>query len=183
MDEESEDNKPARNYGNSLTRKTFMSPEAMGKYKRKKAGIFDMSLDELIEYRKTGTMPKLVVRADKVHQLGRNGASLSTIADLFDTTEQSLLDNPEFYNAWKAGRADLATRNRMNLVANAETNMTVAIYLDKIIGGDAETSVINLNVSSKPDEVTQADSTALKAFLRNAKKKAIDVESKDIPKD
>lgn len=154
----SQDDTPPKKPARGLKGPTFMPPESMGKMKRD--SIFDWSIDEVIAYRQTGVRPRIIIDPNKIHTLARNGASLKVIADLFETTEHTIIDNPAFYSAYTTGRSDLATRNRMNLVKNAEDNMAVAIYLDKLIGGDIEKSQVTL-IPGAPQEVKQADTSDL----------------------
>lgn len=135
---------------------TFLPPDTMGSMKKHP---LHMSLDELIEYRKTGVKPAMIVDVETIEEMARTGSSIQTICGIFKISKETFYNNPAFLTAFHSGRANLAHRLRGAIVEDAfENNMLQAkIYLDRMLGGDNETVNINATVEAKPLEAVPTD--------------------------
>jgi hypothetical protein len=118
-----------------------------------------MSLDELIEYRKTGVRPAMIIDIDTIEEMARTGSSIQTICGIFKISKETFYNNPAFLTAFNSGRANLAHRLRGAIVEDAfENNILQAkLYLDKMLGGDNETVNITATVEAKPLESVPTD--------------------------
>ena len=118
-----------------------------------------MSVDELIEYRKTGVKPKIIIDPAMIEEMARVGSSAQTICGVLGINRDTFDKNDAFQAAFKAGRANLAHRLRGAIVDDAFENnsLQAKIYLDKILGGDSETVNINATVTPKPLENVPTD--------------------------
>lgn len=89
---------------------------------------------------------------DTIENLARSGVGVKNICGLFGKTHTFLDDNPLFREAFNRGRSNVATRVRAKLLDAAleEDNMTAAMYLDKIYGGEQVVSEVNLTVTNTP---------------------------------
>lgn len=128
---------------------TFLPPDTAAKLKRNPMA---MSLDELIEYRKIGQVPPTIIQPGKIEELARLGNSVTTICAVLSMSKETFYKNPVFVTEFQKGRGNVATKIRQKLVEQAleEDNLQAMIYIDKIIGGDAETVNINATVSARP---------------------------------
>lgn len=136
---------------------TFLPPDTMGAMKK---NPLHMSLDELIEYRKTGVKPKLIIDPDTIEEMARTGSSIQTICGILKVSKNAFYSNGAFMTAFNSGRANLAHRLRGAIVEDAfdKDLLQAKLYLDKMLGGDSETVNINATVEAKPLEHVPTDS-------------------------
>lgn len=136
----------------------FYKPETKG---RKKVGVLDWSLDELIAYKHNGTPPARIPDAEILYKLGTIGVTLSQTADLFGISIEKFSSNTDWHDNWKRGRAECGSRIRASIVEDAlEKDMLMAkIYLDKTMSGDKEgpTALIQVNVNTELGQVSTDD--------------------------
>lgn len=134
----------------------FYSPEVKG---RKKVGMLDWSLDELIAYKHNGTPPARIPDADLLYKLGAIGVSLVNAANLFDISVEKFSSNSDWHESWKKGRAECGARVRASIVEDAldKDILNAKLYLDKIMGGDAPADVVNVNVRNTTLETIDTD--------------------------
>jgi len=128
---------------------TFYKPETKGK---KKAGLLDWSLDELIQYKHNGTPPQRIPDAHLLYLLGKSGVSATNACALFDISSDKFYKNPDWCENWAKGRAEIGSTIRASIVEDAleKDNLMAKIYLDKLIGGDkvGENTLVQVNVST-----------------------------------
>jgi len=133
-------------------------PDTKGK---KKFGLLDWSLDDLIEYKNNGRPPMRIPDADLLYKLGRAGVSMKNCCDIFGISQDKFYNNMDWVDNWNRGRAEIGSKIRASIVADAleENNLMAKIYLDKIMGGDKEspTALIQVNVNSELGQVSTDD--------------------------
>lgn len=142
---------------------TFMPPDKTGSIKRHP---LHMSVDELTEYRKTGVVPPVIIQPGQIKELAENGNSISTICSLFKISRETFHKNSAFLTEFYEGRGQVARLIRQQLVDQAlhENSIQAMIYLDKILGGDAETVNINATVTARPLEDVKTEDLIEIAF-------------------
>lgn len=137
---------------------TSYKPETKG---RKKVGLLDWSLDDLIAYKHNGTPPARIPDAEILYKLGTIGVTLTQTADLFGISVDKFTSNTDWHDNWKRGRAECGSRIRASIVEDAlEKDMLMAkIYLDKTMSGDKEgpTALIQVNVNTELGQVSTDD--------------------------
>lgn len=91
---------------------------------------------------------------ETVENLAASGVSVKNICGILGKHFSYLNEHPLMLDAFNRGRATVGSRVRARLLDAAleENSMTAAIYLDKIYGGDAVVSEVNVNVTSSPLE-------------------------------
>ena len=136
----------------------FYSPEGKGK---KKFGLLDWSLDELIAYRQNGTPPMRIPDPDLLYKLGSIGVSMKNCCDIFNVSQDKFYQNMDWVENWNRGRAECGAQIRASIVEDAleKDNLMAKIYIDKIIGGDKEnaTALIQVNVNGELAQVSTED--------------------------
>jgi hypothetical protein len=117
----------------------------------KRQSIFEWSLDELIEYKITKNNPVRIFNVDDLYMLGRASVSIKNIAAMAGYAPDELFKNKPLYAAWERGRAEAGTQLRSIILEQALTgNLTAALYLDKILGGDDQKTSIEMTVQTRP---------------------------------
>lgn len=137
---------------------TFYKPETKG---RKKSGILDWSLDELIEYKHNGKPPARIPDPEILYKLGRCGVSMANAADIFGISREKFSSNEDWLLNWQRGRAECGALIRASIVEDAldKDILMAKIYVDKIMGGDKEnaTTLVQVNVNTGLGEVSTED--------------------------
>ena len=130
---------------------TFMPPEATGKMK---THPLHMSVDELIEYRKTGVRPPKIIEPGMVEEMAKTGSSVQTICYVLGISKETFYKNSAYLTEFQAGRGKVASQVTVKLAEQAleENNVAALIYLHKLWGGDVETVNINATISARPLE-------------------------------
>jgi hypothetical protein len=131
---------------------TFMPPETMGKMKG--SSPWDFSIDELIEYKKTGVKPKRILDVDTMYALAKCGVSLANVAGLFDTSIETISQTPTLLTAHQNGRAECGSKIRAMIFQHAENgSLDAAKYLDKLMSGEGSLDPqVNVNINTRPLE-------------------------------
>lgn len=128
---------------------TFYKPETKG---RKKSGLLDWSLDELIEYKHNGTPPARIPDPMILYKLGSIGVSMANAAALFGISKEKFSSNADWLENWQKGRAECGSLIRASIVEDAleKDNLMAKIYIDKMIGGDkvGDTAMVQVNVNT-----------------------------------
>lgn len=122
-------------------------PESTGS---RRLGPLDWTLDELIEYRKSGVSPKRILDKDVMYKLGKVGVSFNNVCFVLGVSQSKVLENRDYLEAWQTGRAECGARIRASIVQDAlEKDLLPAkLYLDKILSGDTPQDVVNINVNT-----------------------------------
>lgn len=127
----------------------YYKPETKG---RKKVGLLDWSLDELIAYKHNGTPPARIPDADLLYKLGTIGVSMANAAALFNISAEKFCSNSDWIENWQRGRAECGSQIRASIVSDAleKDNLMAKIYIDKLIGGDkvGDNTLVQVNVST-----------------------------------
>lgn len=137
---------------NQKPRDTFMPPEATGKMKLHPV---HMSVDELIEYRKTGVRPPVIIEPGMIETMAKSGNSVQTICYVLGISKETFYKNTAYLTEFQAGRGQVAHQVTVKLAALAleENNAAALMYLHKLWGGDIEPTInINATVSARPLE-------------------------------
>lgn len=131
----------------------IMTPESAGAIK--KDHPWHMSLDELIDYRETGSRPpKMILDSNIIYRLAKKGASINTIADLFEVSHQTIKNTAEYIDAHRRGLAELNVRNRFTIIAAAEEgNLQANIHLDKVM--NKETQEVSMTVTTQGPDLSE----------------------------
>ena len=158
-----------RDVNTGAPKDTFMPPETMGKMKG--PSVWDMSLDELIEYRSTGNKPKRILDVDVIYALAKTGVSIENICGLFSYSRESFCNNDAFLTAHRNGRSECGIRIRASIVEHARNgSLDAAKYLDRITGGDIIQENVNLSISQRPLDQTPADNLLEVIYRENGDK-------------
>lgn len=128
-----------------------MPPEATGKMKKHPV---HMSVDELIEYKKTGVRPPVVIMPGMVKELAKTGSSVQTICYVIGISKETFYKNQAYLTEYQEGRGEIARNVRARIAEQAleENNLQALLYLDRAIGGDVETVNVNAQISARPLE-------------------------------
>lgn len=138
---------------------------------RKGPSPWDMSIDELINYRRSGAIPKRIFDVDALYALGKAGVSLEVVASLMQTNIDHLISDPANLRAWQQGRAELSLRARTAIVEHAVSgSLDAAKYLDRALGGDKETINVVVSNDDKVRKMTDEELTAALEAAGYAKK-------------
>lgn len=122
---------------------------------RKGPSPWDMSIDELIDYRRSGNVPRRIFDIGAIYALGKAGVPLNVIAALFQTDPATLASDPAHHQAWLQGRAELGMRARTAIVEHAANgNLDAAKYLDKILCGEKDTMSITVSADDTARTLT-----------------------------
>lgn len=133
----------------------YYKPETKG---RRRVGVLDWSIDELIAYKNNGTPPVRIPDAQILYKLGTIGVTMTQTADLFGISVDKFTQNTDWYDNWKRGRSECGSRIRASIVKDAlENDMLMAkIYLDKTMSGDKDNNapMIQVNINTELGQVS-----------------------------
>lgn len=129
-------------------------PVEGGKKKNNNSKItnpFSMSLDELINMRKTTTRPPRIIHPEDVYNMAKCGVSLSNIAGILQIEQETFKKRKEWMVAFNEGRADCGYRIRAMILQHAEAgNLDAMKYIDRYTSGESTTQHVSLSLDERP---------------------------------
>lgn len=101
--------------------------------------------------------PKIVLDEDEIREFAAEGNTIEDISDLLGVSSNVISNHPEYKRAYELGLADMRTSLRhWQFQAAKSGNVTMLIWLGKVILGQKEETVQTVKLDREDDELTKS---------------------------